>query len=92
MFGLPQKFFLYLLRAAGVFLIHISGMLDWKDELKTYLFLPVFQDTLEYTGYLPHLYLYVLVGIFKMKIYLSNHLILFPVLGPGSPGNSKDQA
>ena len=50
---------LYLLRAAGMFLFHISFMLV-RDELE--LNLPMFQEVLDYAGYLPHLNIYVMVS------------------------------
>ena len=59
MLRLPEKVLLYLLRAAGVFLLHISGLMEYKDELKYYL--PIFQDALDYAGYLPHLYFFAMV-------------------------------
>lgn len=58
MFGFPKKFLPYLLRASGIFFLHISGILDLRDELKSYV--PMFQDSLEYAGYLPHLYSFLL--------------------------------
>ena len=57
---LAKKFFLYLLRAAGVFLLHISGMLELKDELESYL--PIFREALDYAGFFPHFYLFAMVG------------------------------
>ena len=57
---LAKKFFLYLLRAAGVFLLHISGMLELKDELESHL--PMFREALGYAGYCPHFYLFAMVG------------------------------
>ena len=72
MLGLPQKFFPYLLRAVGVFLLNISGMLDSKDELKSHLHM--FQGALDYAGYLPHAYLFVLVSV-----YLSKFSLLIPL-------------
>ena len=62
MFGFPKKFLPYLLRAVGMFFLHISGILDLKDDLKSYL--PMFQDSLEYAGYLPHLYSFLLVSTY----------------------------
>ena len=61
MLRLLEKVFLYLLRAAGVFLLHISGLVDFKDELKSYLPVAKFQEALDYAGYLPHFYLYAMV-------------------------------
>ena len=59
MLAFPKKFFLYLVRATGVFLLHMSGVLDLKDELESHL--PMFQEILAYAGYLPHLYLCAMV-------------------------------
>ena len=60
MLGLPEKIFLYLVRAAGVFLLHSSGFMDLTDELKSHF--PMFEDTLDYAGYFPHFYACAMVG------------------------------
>ena len=59
MLALSEKSFLYLLRAAGIFLLHIFVML-LRNELEFNL--PMFKEVLDYTGYLPHLYTYLMVG------------------------------
>ena len=79
---LAKKFFLYLLRAAGVFLLHVSGMLESKDELEFYL--PMFREALDYAGYLPHLYLFAMVRTFIVNFDLSIILIFCSV--SSSPG------
>ncbi len=90
MLRLPEKVLLYLLRAAGVFLLHISGLMEYKDELKFYLPLPlpIFQDALDYTGYLPHLYFFAMV---RKELWKFNFLILLPLSGFCSPADSKAQ-
>ena len=70
---LAEKLFLYLLRATGVFLLHISGMLESKNELEFYL--PMFREALDYAGYLPHLYLFAMVSNFILNFELSIILI-----------------
>ena len=64
MLGLTQRVFLFLLRAAGVFLLHTSGMLEvqMKDELKSYLSMFMFKDALDFAGYLPLFYFVAMVG------------------------------
>ena len=79
MLGLTERVFLYFLRAYGVFLIHISGMVEMemqmKDGLKSYLSMFLFKDALDYAGYLPLFCLIALVGNYQYKI-ISN-LFLF---------------
>ena len=60
--GLTERVFLYLLRAAGMFLLHVSGMLEVQmtDELKSYL--SMFKDALDYARYLPLFYFGAMVG------------------------------
>ena len=70
---LAEKLFLYLLRATGVFLLHVSGMLESKNELEFYL--PMFREALDYAGYLPHLYLFAMVSNFILSFELSIILI-----------------
>ena len=64
MVGLTERLFLYFLRAYGVFLLHISGMLEvqMKDELKSYLSMFMFKDALDFAGYLPLFYFVAMVG------------------------------
>ena len=68
---LAKKFFLYLLRAAGVFLLHVSGLMEFKDDLKSYLPMAMFQEALDYAGYLPHFYIYAMVRI-RRKLFIKN--------------------
>ena len=51
---LAKKFFLYMLRAAVVFLLHIS-------ELESYL--PMFREALDYAGFFPHFYLFAMAMV-----------------------------
>ena len=76
MLRLTEKVLLYLLRAAGVFLLHISGLMDFKDDLKSYLPMAILQEALDYAGYLPHFYLYAMVRNYLSKF---NFLISFPL-------------
>ena len=92
MLRLLEKVFLYLLRAAGVFLLHISGFMDFKDELKSYLPIATLREALDYARYLPHFYIFAMVRINEGN-YLSKNdfLILFPLQGDCSSGDSKAQ-
>ena len=67
MLGLGERVFLYLLRAAGMFLLHITGMLEVQmtDDLKSYLSMFIFKDALDYARYLPLFYFVAMVGNYK---------------------------
>ena len=76
MLGLiTKKVFLYLLRSVGVFLLHISGMLEMqlKDELKSYLPVFLFKDALDYAIYLLFFGFLALVGILSNNISTYTH-------------------
>ena len=64
MLGLTERVSLYFLRAYGVFLLHISGMLEVQmtDDLKSYLSMFMFKDALDYARYLPLFYFGAMVG------------------------------
>ena len=67
MLGLTERVFLYLLRAAGMFLLHVSGMLEVQmtDDLKSYLSMFMFKDALDYARYLPLFYFVAMVETSK---------------------------
>ena len=72
---LIEKFFLYLLRSSGVFLLYISGMLEMqmKDELKSYLPVFLFKDALDYARYLSLVCFLPLVG----NYFVNNNFLIF---------------
>ena len=74
---LIEKFFLYLLRSSGVFLLYISGMLEMqmKDELKSYLPVLFSKDALDHARYLSLVCFLALVGNYFVN---NNFLIFFP--------------
>ena len=64
-------------------------MMEFKDELKFYLPLPIFQDALDYSGYLPHLYFFAMVRSIRRELTIDNNFII--LLGFCSPDDSKAQ-
>ena len=70
MMGLTEQVF--LLRAAGIFLRHIS---DMKMQMKVELPVFLFKDALDYVGYIPLFYLVAMVGGIILQDY--NFLIFF---------------